>query len=1525
MSHHHTLNTRLLPLSILISSLVSGGAVAASTTAVTSNITNGSNTQITSSLTANNLVANNKKPEDILLETFFPAGQPITSQMKNEVESHIAAMKSDHQQKIVGIKAAIDALTPEQKKQANKELAAFEKVFAKNILGAEAALTYAKDQSDDNKNKLLQAAKNAFATSLETKAPGQFTPEEADSLFNSSLTQDQSTLSPVIKQKITAIELQQQTDKDALNKLQDYLNQGLITSEQKEKLVTQLADKKTKLDTQAVAKQAQEAAEKVEKAAKVAELKLTMQSIIADSKAKIAEKAKMNAEAEFTKLNTEKTTAITDVDPHWDANTPDLAKKLQDLIDDPSISDPDKAKAKTAQESIAKAEAADQLVQDKITVHAAAEKAAQDTTAKFTAAKQQKVDAKAELVNKKNEMDTAVAELVLFEKATNPTVDMPVFDKIIAKSEQQTVTANTMAMATQVSGGTQHVEKDGQIISSIISKDGTVNLAVGALAHDTVVNKGIINNNGGTDHDSVVNDSGKLTLKGEKKQDINGKDVINAAESHGAKILEGGAVTVGEFAVIHNLSSTKGTVELKDGATAFNTAIDGGTLTIEKGANAQHTSLIAANLELIEGATADSTKVGEDAVFTLKANAKTSGTELHADNSEFSLEKGSSAFLTHVLNGTMTVNDGASANEVTVTDEGTLILKSGAVVKGAKIFDRAATFTLESGATATDTLLEFAELALVKGATADATQLMSGSVFTLQEGAKTKDTVVSDSQFIVNDNAMASSTTLNSGDFIVDGAANNTTVNGGKFALNKGATASTTTLNGGDFIVDGAANNTTVKGGKFALNKGATANTTTLHSGDFIVDGAAKDTTVKGGKFALNKGATANTTTLNGGDFIVDGAAKDTTVKGGKFALNKGAIANTTTLNGGDFIVDGAANNTTVKGGKFALNKGATANTTTLNSGEFIVKAGAKATATTINGGIFDVQASAAIEDTLFNAVDFTLVDKATANNTIVNDSKLTINEGAIANNTQVKGGKFDLMARAQAHKLVVENGRALISGHLVDAAFNSSAVIFDKNANIGGTIDANKNSVLSVQGGATTQNADLNLAGNMQLFSADAPLTAVRTASRAAFVGHNGKPAQFAFKNVKLAGGNIDMSQSAAQLTMASLAGDGSFNLGSTLVNHTSAPLNITGSADGAFSIKINTSGVAPTNLNVIDVKGKNTARFVLANGPVDLGNYKHSLVSDGKGGFKLVANKTKVTSNTAGILAVANTMPVIFNAELSSIHNRLDKQSSAANESGVWLTYLNDSYDVKGTATNFNQKLNGMTLGGDKAIELGDAVFSVGSFASHTSSNIKSDYQSSGSVESNSLGAYVQYLANSGYYLNGVFKTNQFKQNLSVTSQANNATGAANFSGMGLAVKAGKHINIDAMYVSPYVALNTFSSGKSQYKLSNGMEAQNQGSRTTTGTLGMNTGYRFVLNSGAEIKPYAILSVDHDLMASNKVMINNEMFDNSLKGTRANAGVGINVNLTSNLSIGSEVKVSKGKNIATPMTINMGVAYTF
>ncbi|HHX7272347.1 TPA: autotransporter outer membrane beta-barrel domain-containing protein [Yersinia enterocolitica] len=1173
MNHRNTLNTRLLPLSILISSLVSGGAMAASTSTFTPGATlgmgNGGSFIVTT---------NTKAPEDILLESLFPEDQSITAEMITQAKSQIATMQQNNQKQTQDIEASIANLTTAQQKIAQKELDSFKDIFEKKINQLAAVVAYAEDKTEDNKNKLNAAAKDAFVTTINAQAPGQFTAEEVNSLFNAALTNDNSAISLELEQKATAVKQQQQASQNTLTKVQNYLIQGVISQEQKEKLAAYFAEKQAKFNELAVAKQAEEEAKKVNTKAKADAAILNVKSVLLKTSVENAGKEKKQAEDNLKQLDTDKNTVIEAVDPNWNANTPDLDKKLQELIDNPNTLQDKIKEAKEAQEAIKKANTAKLLVDDATKKHQSADVAFNNNELKVTAANQIKTDAAAKLATSTTEMNNATAALSNLETVTTTTVDIPAFEQKIASAEQQKVATGTFALDTQVSGGTQNVEKGGEIIGSIISEDGTVNLALGALANSTVITKGIMENNGGTDMNTVIGAEGQLTLTG--------KNDTERAISEGAIVAKGGQITAAEYSVVSDLVS-EGDITAKDNAIISKAIIKGGSLTLQNKTIAMDTTL-------------------------------------------------------------------------------------------------------------------------------------NGGVFTLK----------------------------------TDTAAIRTTVNGGKFIVNDGATAEHTELNNSHFKLAGSAN--------------------------------AQHTTVN-----------------NGAEFIVSGNAK--------------------------------------------------------------------------------------------------------------------------ADNTTVNGGIFNLKSRMQANKILVEDGYALIASSLKDAELNGGTTIFTQTAAVEGTINANKGSFLSVHDGAVTQHADLNLAGNMVFVAEDAPYVRLHPTSRAAFSAMNGKPAKFAFKDVTLAGGSIDMSQTKAQLTMNALAGNGSFNLGSALHSHTTAPLNVTGDAAGAFNVQIDASGVAPANLSIVDVKGTNNARFALSNGPVNLGNYKHNLVSDGKGGFKLVADKTALTPGAAGILAVANTTPTIFNAELSSIQNRLDKQSASANESGVWLTYLNDNYDVKGTATNFKQKLNGMTLGGDKAMELGEAVFSIGAFASHSSSNIKSDYQSSGSVESNSLGAYAQYLANSGYYLNGVMKTNQFKQNLNVTAKGSNASGNANFSGLGLAVKAGKHITIDELYVSPFVAMSSFTSGKSQYQLSNGMEAQSQGARTTTGTIGMNTGYRFVLNSGAEIKPYAIFSVDHDLMAKNDVVINNEMFDNSLKGTRANAGVGVNVNLTSNLSVGSEVKVSKGKNIATPMTINMGVAYTF
>ncbi|AJK16392.1 autotransporter YapB [Yersinia pseudotuberculosis] len=577
-----------------------------------------------------------------------------------------------------------------------------------------------------------------------------------------------------------------------------------------------------------------------------------------------------------------------------------------------------------------------------------------------------------------------------------------------------------------------------------------------------------------------------------------------------------------------------------------------------------------------------------------------------------------------------------------------------------------------------------------------------------------------------------------------------------------------------------------------------------------------------------------------------------------------------------------------------------------------------------VSAGTVTGNDGALFTETTLNDGQFSLNNGAIAQNTKVNGGQFNVNEGATAEGVTVKGGEFNLRARAQAMKLTIEHGEAQIAGTLTDVTLRGGNTTLASTADVAGTIHSISGSALKVYQGAHTAQADLNLAGRVVLF-ADDVTPAAALPSRAVRAADNRLSAPFTLRRVNMSGGTLDLRNvKNAQLVMDSLAGNGTFELGSILQKDTSAPLNVTGNADGDFILQIDGSGIDPTNLNVINTGGGD-ARFTLTDGPIGLGNRVYNLVKDASGKITLVANESTVTPGTASILAVANTTPVIFNAELSSVQQRLDKQSTEANESGIWGTYLHNNFAVKGRAANFDQTLNGMTLGGDKATALTDGVLSVGGFASASTSSIKTDYQSKGNVDSHSFGAYAQYLANNGYYVNGVVKANKFNQDIHVTSADNSASGNTNFSGMGVAVKAGKHINHNHLYVSPYVAMSAFSSGKSVVKLSNGMAAQSSSTRSMIGTLGVNAGYRFVLKNGVEMKPYVSASVDHEFAANNKFRVNQEMFDNNLNGTRVNTGAGLNVNITPNLSVGSEVKLSNGKNIKTPVTFNLNVGYRF
>ncbi len=1008
------------------------------------------------------------------------------------------------------------------------------------------------------------------------------------------------------------------------------------------------------------------------------------------------------------------------------------------------------------------------------------------------------------------------------------------------------------------------------------------------------------------------------------------QDVIEGTSAIATQVAGGTQNVAKGGKAIDSVVTEGGTVELKEGY-ARGTELTKGTLNNNSGVD----------VDTVVGAEGKLVLTGSETAIATSTGAKVAAGGVVTAGDHSVIEK-------MISSGDVTASGNNTIVRDTTINDGKLSLAGTATANNTTF--NGGIFSVEGDTTATKTT-------------------MTGGKFAVTGNAKIDDTVLNASDFSLADKATANNTTLTGGTFTAagDAAVTATNMRDGQLAVTGNATIKDTVLSASDFsLADNAtANNTTLTGGTFAAAGDTAVSATNMTGGKFAVTGNAtiKDTVLSASDFSLADNATANNTTLTGGTFTVAGdtAATKTKMTGGEFAVTGNAKIEDTVLNASDFsLADKAtANNTTLTDGTFTVAGDAAVTATNMSGGKFAVKGKAKIKDTQLSAGNFTLAENATANDTTLNGGKFDVSNEATATNTTINNGLFTLKDGAHADSTTVKSGTFVMADQSTANGIqlvdsaftlasgakasgitTLTGGQAQVAGSLESLSLTGGRADFANSAKASGLLDISADSQISMNRGADTAQANLNLAGRLELLASDVAQAVAQPVARAAMDLSNARAvmpapampapaaapvAHFALNDVVMTGGTVDMSNAKnAQLTMASLNGTGNFNLGSVMQSDSVAPLNVSGDANGDFIIAMNSSGQAPTNLNVVNTNGGD-ARFALANGPVALGNYMTNLAKDANGNFVLTADKSAMTPGTAGILAVANTTPVIFNAELSSIQQRLDKQSTETNQSGMWGSYLNNNFAVKGRAANFDQKLNGMTLGGDKATALADGVLSVGGFASYSSSDIKTDYQSKGKVDSHSFGAYAQYLANNGYYMNAVVKNNQFSQDVNITSINGSASGVSNFSGMGIALKAGKHFNFNEAYVSPYVAMSAFSSGKSNIALSNGMEAQSSSTRSAMGTLGVNAGYRFVMNNGAELKPYAIFAVDHEFAKNNQVTVNQEVFDNNLSGTRVNTGAGMNVNITPNLSVGSEVKLSSGKDIKTPVTINLNVGYSF
>ena len=407
-------------------------------------------------------------------------------------------------------------------------------------------------------------------------------------------------------------------------------------------------------------------------------------------------------------------------------------------------------------------------------------------------------------------------------------------------------------------------------------------------------------------------------------------------------------------------------------------------------------------------------------------------------------------------------------------------------------------------------------------------------------------------------------------------------------------------------------------------------------------------------------------------------------------------------------------------------------------------------------------------------------------------------------------------------------------------------------------------------------------------------------------------------------------------QLDVGNLSGNGTFIMDADYTTNQHDLLNVTGSATGNHTLQIAGSGVDPVSpvpLNIVHTAGGD-ATFALAGGrPVDVGTYSYQLASSansagGSDWYLDPTNKT-ISPGTASVLALFNTAPTVWYGELTSLRSRMGELRFNGGQAGGWVRAYGNKYNVdEASGVGYKQTQQGFSLGADAPLPVGDGQWLVGVLAGHSASDLSLNYGTSGTVKSYYVGAYTTWLdQETGYYFDGVLKLNRFRNDSKVSmSDGTRAKGDYDNVGVGGSVEFGRHIKLDDGYfVEPFTQLSTVVIQGKDYGLNNGMQAEGDRTRSLLGKVGVTTGRNFTLKDGKVVQPYVRVAGVHEFAKSNKVRVNNNVFNNDLSGSRGELGAGVAVAFSDKLQLHADFDYATGQHIEQPFGANVGLRFSW
>lgn len=740
---------------------------------------------------------------------------------------------------------------------------------------------------------------------------------------------------------------------------------------------------------------------------------------------------------------------------------------------------------------------------------------------------------------------------------------------------------------------------------------------------------------------------------------------------------------------------------------------------------------------------------------------------------------------------------------------------------------------------------------------------------------------------------------------LVYGTANNTKINpGGEQHIKEFGVSSNTEIKGGYQYIEmnGTAEYSVLNDGYQIVQMGGAANQTTLNNGVLQVYGAANDPTIKGGRLIVEKdGITVLAAIEKGGllevkegglaiavDQKAGGAIKAST-RGmeafgtnrlGQFEIKNGIANNMLLENGGSLRVeenDFAYNTTVDSGGLLEVMDGGTVTGVDKKAGgKLIVSTNALEVSGTNSKGQFSIKDGVSknyelddgsglivMEDT--QAID-TILDEHATMQSLGKDTGTKVQANAVYDlGRSDQNGSITYSSKAISENMVINNGRANVwAGTMVNVSVRGNDGILEvmkpqinyAPAMLVGKVVVSEGASFRTHGAVDTSKADVSLENSVWTIIADITTTNQNTLLNLANLAMS--DANVIMMDEPVTRSSVTASaENFITLTTNTLSGNGNFYMRTDMANHQSDQLNVTGQATGDFKIFVTDTGASPAagdSLTLVTTGGGDAA-FTLGNagGVVDIGTYEYTLLDNGNHSWSLAENRAQITPSTTDVLNMAAAQPLVFDAELDTVRERLGSVKGVNYDTAMWSSAINTRNNVTTDAgAGFEQTLTGLTLGIDSRFSREETSTIRGLFFGYSHSDIGFDRGGKGNVDSYTLGPYAGWEHQNGAYVDGVVKVDRFANTIHC-KMSNGATAFGDYNSNG----AGAHVEsgfrwVDGLWsVRPYLAFTGFTTDGQDYTLSNGMRADVGNTRILRAEAGTAVSYHMDLQNGTTLEP--------------------------------------------------------------------------